>query len=107
MLQKVRIWFQNNASALRTSEPDLKAKAHMGRGKKTTYKDKDVCGRLFRKRVIEKQTELAGGVENSIQHYQAALTAVFDSLTDTELQTCKDQCKEWNDGKVPEEIQQQ
>lgn len=103
----VRIWFQNNAAAHRTSEPELKAKAHMGRGKKSTYHEKDVCGRLFKSRVVEKQTELAGGVENSIQHYQTALTFVFGNLTDTELQTCKDQCKEWNDLKVPEEVQQQ
>lgn len=101
------MWFQNNASAHRKSEPEPKAKAHTGRVKKSTYNDKDVCGRLFKSRVVEKQNDLAGGVEGSIKHYQTALTSVFDSLTETEKQTCKEQCQKWNDGNVPEEMQQQ
>ena len=57
---------------------------------------KSVSGQIFADRVSNEQISLSDGPEKDIGKYHAALTIVFDALSEEEVKECEDQAVEWN-----------
>jgi hypothetical protein len=64
-----------------------------------------VCGHLFTERISDEQKRLSDGGEKDIGKYRAALSNVFEELSEAELKQCEDATVEWNTKPLPDEIQ--
>ena len=64
-----------------------------------------MCGHLFTERISDEQKRLSNGGEKDIGKYRAALSNVFEELSEAELKQCEDTVVEWNTKPLPDEIQ--
>jgi hypothetical protein len=51
------------------------------------------------------QKALSDGGEKDIGKYRAALSKVFDDLSEEEVKQCEDSAIEWNNKPLPDDIQ--
>lgn len=65
-----------------------------------------MCSHLFPNRISDEQKRLSDGAEKDIGKYRAALTHVFDDLSEEERQQCEELAVEWNTQALPDELQQ-
>ena len=106
--QCVRTWFGNYASGHSKNDRAGTSKADT-RGHPTstrTWTAKSVCGYHYSKRVSEEHKKLSEGVEKNIGKYHAALSMVFNELTEAEQQRCERDAAEWNSKPLPDDVQQ-
>ena len=61
---------------------------------------------MFADRISDKQIRLSGGVEKDIGKYWAALSTIFEGLTEVEEKQCEDMAEEWNTKPLPDDMQQ-
>jgi hypothetical protein len=103
----VRIWFGNYAAghAKETKPSKLKADTcgHLTLSK--TWTAKSVCAHLFSDRISDEQKQLSDDGEKDIRKYHAALSAVFEELSDAEVKHCQETTVQWNTQPLPDEIQ--
>ena len=64
-----------------------------------------MCGHLFTERISDEQKQLSDGGEKDIGKYRAALSNVFEELSEAELKQCEDAAVEWNTKPLLDEIQ--
>src|ERR1700691_6039251 len=86
------MWFGNYASGNATEERPERSKSDT-RGHPTSTKSwtaKSVCGHLFTERISDEQKRLSNGGEKDIGKYRAALSNVFEELSEAELKQCED-----------------
>jgi len=104
--QSVRIWFGNYASGHAKEERPGKTKldtcGHPTSSK--TWTAKSVCAHLFTDRISDEQKRLSDG-EKDIGKYRAALSAIFEELSEEELKQCEETAVEWNTNPLPDDIQ--
>jgi hypothetical protein len=106
-IQCVRIWFGNYAAAHTTEERPGNSKSD-GRGRATssrTWTAKSVSGQVFSDRISDEQKRLSGNGEKEIGKYHAALSNVFEALTEQQVKECEDLAVEWNTKPLPEYVQ--
>ena len=104
--QSVRIWFGNYASGNAKEERPGKTKSDT-RGHPTSFKAwtaKSVCAHLFTARISDEQKRLSDG-DKEIGKYRAALSAVFEELSEEELKRCEETAVQWNKDPLPDDIQ--
>jgi len=70
-----------------------------------TWTAKSVCSHLFSGRISDEQKRLSDGVEKDIGKYRAALSNVFEELSEEEVQQCEEAAQEWNTTPLPDEVQ--
>jgi hypothetical protein len=105
--QSVRTWFGNYASGNTKEERPGKSKSDT-RGHPTSSKAwtaKSVCGQIFNARISDEQKSLSDGPDKDIGKYRAALSNVFDNLSEEEVKQCEDLAIEWNKTPLPDDIQ--
>ena len=64
-----------------------------------------MCGQVFTDRVSEEQKWLSDAGEKDIGKYRAALSNIFEQLSEAELKQCEDAVVEWNTRTLPDELQ--
>jgi hypothetical protein len=64
-----------------------------------------VSGHIFAERISKEQRKLSDDGEKDIGKYRAALSSVFDELTEAEVKQCEDLAVEWNTKPLPDEMQ--
>ncbi len=64
-----------------------------------------MCGQLFSGRISDEQMRLSEGDGKDIGKYRAALSNVFEELTEEELQQCEESAHEWNTEALPDDVQ--
>jgi hypothetical protein len=63
------------------------------------YTTKEVAAKLHNEQLLEiinEQTNAPSGSKDWLRHYPAALTQLFEALTDEELATCQETMERWN-----------
>jgi hypothetical protein len=107
ILQCVRIWFGNyaagHAKETRPSKSKADTRSHLTLSKTGTAKL--VCAHLFSGRISNEQKRLSNDGEKDISKYRAALSAVFEELSDAEVKHCEETAVQWNTQPLPDEIQ--
>ena len=107
IIQCVRIWFGNYAAGHAKETRPSKSKADT-RGHPTsskTWTAKSVCAHIFSDRISDEQKRLSDDGEKDISKYRAALSAVFEELSDAEVKHCEETAVQWNTQPLPDEIQ--
>jgi len=66
---------------------------------------KSVCAHLFTDRISDEQKRLSDDGEKDIGKYRAALSNIFEELSDEELKQCGEAAIEWNTKSLPDDIQ--
>ena len=66
---------------------------------------KSVCSHVFADRIFNEQIRLSGGGEKDIGKYRAALSTIFEGLTEAEEKQCEDMAEEWNTKPLPDDMQ--
>ena len=64
-----------------------------------------MCGQVFTDRVSDKQKRLSDAGKKDIGKYRAALSNIFEQLSEAELKQCEDAVVEWNTRALPDELQ--
>jgi hypothetical protein len=103
----VRIWFGNYASGNAKGERPSKSKSDT-RGHPTSSKSwtsKSVCAHLFADRISDEHKRLSDGGDKDIGKYRAALSNVFEELSEEELKKCEDSAVQWNTNPLPDNMQ--
>ena len=107
IIQCVRIWFGNyaarHAKETRPSKSKANMRGHLASSK--TWTAKLVCAHLFSDRISDEQKRLSDDGEKDISKYCAALSAVFEELSDVEVKHCEETAVQWNTQPLPDEIQ--
>ena len=64
-----------------------------------------MCTHLFTDRISDEQKRLSDGAEKDIEKYRAALSTIFEQLSEAELKQCEDTAVEWNTKPLPDDLQ--
>jgi hypothetical protein len=64
-----------------------------------------VCGYIFAEQISEEQKRLSDGGEKDIRKYRAALSNIFEELSDAEVKQCEDHAIDWNTKPLLDELQ--
>ncbi len=105
--QSLRTWFGNYASGNAKDDRPGRSKSDT-RGHPTSaraWTAKSACGHIFADQVSIEQKALSDGGEKDIGKYRAALSKVFDDLSEEEVKQCEDSAIEWNNKPLPDDIQ--
>jgi len=71
-----------------------------------TWNAKSVCVHRFSKQISDEHKRLSDGGEKDISKYCAALSNVFEELSEDEMKECEALAIEWNNNPLPDDIQQ-
>ena len=106
-LQCVRNWFGNyaagHAKETRPSKSRSDTRGHPVSSK--TWTAKSVCAHLFANCISDEQKRLSDDGEKDIGKYRAALSNIFEELSDEELKECEESAVKWNTQPLPDEMQ--
>ena len=64
-----------------------------------------MCTHLFTDHISDEQKQLSDGAEKDIRKYCAALSTIFEQLSEAELKQCDDTTVEWNTKPLPDDLQ--
>ena len=105
--KSVCMWFGNyaggNAKEVRPTKDKSDTCGHLMLSKAWTAKL--VCSHIHADRISEEQKSLSEAGEKDIGKYRAALSNVFEALSEHELKQCEDLAVEWNTKMLPDAMQ--
>ena len=105
--KSVRTWFGNyaggNAKEARPAKDKSDTRGHLTLSKAWTAQS--VCSHIHTDRISEEQKSLSKASEKDIGKYCAALSNVFEVLSECKLKQCEDLAVEWNTKMLPDAMQ--
>jgi hypothetical protein len=102
-LQKIWNWFGNNVAKI--NQPGESAPKKRG---KKVFSARDVVKSTHKERILDlvsMKTDRPMGHKDWLKHYPSALTKVMQALTQDELAEAETLADQWNNARLPREVQ--